>query len=115
MNKDYVKFPLPEVPSIPLKQLFPAASPETLDLIRQLFQYDPQKRVRPLHACAHPYFDELRDPSKKWVNGRELPRLFNFTEDELAGASEDLVRRLLPMALVSSSGARTPSGATLTD
>ncbi|XP_017493958.1 PREDICTED: glycogen synthase kinase-3-like, partial [Rhagoletis zephyria] len=85
MNKDYVKFNLPEVPRIPLRNLFAnnvaSISEVTLDLIGQLFQYDPQKRIRPLDACAHPYFDELRDPSKKWVNGRELPRLFNFTEE----------------------------------
>ncbi|KAH9408303.1 hypothetical protein TYRP_011975 [Tyrophagus putrescentiae] len=111
MNKDYVKFNLPEVPRIPLRNLFAnnvaSISEVTLDLIGQLFQYDPQKRIRPLDACAHPYFDELRDPSKKWVNGRELPRLFNFTEEELSGASEELVRKLIPVATVVSSAGRT--------
>lgn len=32
-----------------------------------------------LEACAHPFFDELRDPETRLPNGRELPPLFNFT------------------------------------
>ena len=33
-----------------------------------------------LQACAHTFFDELREPGTKLPNGRELPVLFNFTE-----------------------------------
>ena len=31
-------------------------------------------------ACAHTFFDELREPGTKLPSGRELPVLFNFTE-----------------------------------
>jgi len=32
-----------------------------------------------LAACAHPFFDDLRDPNACLPNGRPLPPLFNFT------------------------------------
>ena len=34
-------------------------------------------------ACAHTYFDELREPGTKLPSGRDLPPLFNFTDAEL--------------------------------
>jgi len=33
-----------------------------------------------VQACAHTFFDELREPGTKLPNGRDLPLLFNFTE-----------------------------------
>lgn len=32
-----------------------------------------------LEACAHPFFDDLRDPNACLPNGQALPPLFNFT------------------------------------
>ncbi|KAI7990516.1 Shaggy-related protein kinase GSK2 [Camellia lanceoleosa] len=32
-----------------------------------------------LEACAHPFFDDLREPTTSLPNGRSLPPLFNFT------------------------------------
>jgi len=97
MNKDYVKYELPQVQPVPMAQIFPSyTAPEALNLISQLFQYDPKKRIPPLHACAHTYFDELREPNKKWTNGRELPPLFDFTEFELTHADPPLRSRLAP-------------------
>lgn len=32
-----------------------------------------------LEACAHPFFDELRDPETRLPNGHDLPPLFNFS------------------------------------
>lgn len=31
-----------------------------------------------LDALSHPFFDELRDPNTRLLNGRFLPPLFNF-------------------------------------
>jgi hypothetical protein len=33
-----------------------------------------------LQACAHPFFNELREGNKVLPNGRDFPQLFNFTE-----------------------------------
>lgn len=75
-----------------------------------------------LEACAHPFFDDLRDPNVSLPNGRALPPLFNFTAQgrtdltlsffslistplpllmantfaELSGASTELRCRLIP-------------------
>lgn len=32
-----------------------------------------------LEACAHPFFDSLKEPNASLPNGRPLPPLFNFT------------------------------------
>ena len=32
-----------------------------------------------LEACAHPFFDELRDPNTRLPNGRPLPPLFKLS------------------------------------
>ncbi|RRT62770.1 hypothetical protein B296_00013785, partial [Ensete ventricosum] len=77
-----------------------------------------------LEACAHPFFDELRDPNTRLLNGQPLPPLFNFTSQgkimpvllfigfsrkavdksskhlnlfaELEGTSPELIQRLIP-------------------
>ena len=32
-----------------------------------------------LEACAHPFFDDLREPNACLPNGQSLPPLFDFT------------------------------------
>ncbi|CAL5416832.1 unnamed protein product [Camellia sinensis] len=42
----------------------------------------PQIKAHPWHkleACAHPFFDDLREPTTSLPNDRPLPPLFNFT------------------------------------
>ena len=34
-----------------------------------------------LDACAHPFFDELREPNARLPNGRPFPPLFNFKNE----------------------------------
>lgn len=34
-----------------------------------------------LEACAHPFFDELREPNARLPNGRPFPSLFNFKQE----------------------------------
>jgi glycogen synthase kinase 3 beta len=54
-----------------------------MDLVAKLLEYTPSQRATPLGACVHNFFEELREPSMRLPNGRELPPLFNFTEYEL--------------------------------
>ena len=51
----------------------------------RLLEYTPSARITPLQACAHTFFDELREPGTKLPNGRDLPLLFNFTEQVHTG------------------------------
>lgn len=53
---------------------------EAVELVSVLLEYTPSLRVSPLQACAHAFFDELRDPLHRLPNGRSLPPLFNFTQ-----------------------------------
>ncbi|KAG9143387.1 hypothetical protein Leryth_017775 [Lithospermum erythrorhizon] len=69
--------------------------PEAIDLASRLLQYSPSLRYTALEACAHPFFDELREPNARLPNGHPLPPLFNFKQ-ELTGASPELINRLIP-------------------
>jgi hypothetical protein len=58
-------------------------------------QYVSSKRIDPLSALAHPFFDELRLPETRLPSGDPLPPLFNFSETELASARH-LGPKLIP-------------------
>ena len=47
-------------------------------------------------VCAHPFFDELRNPGMRLPNGQHCPQLFNFRSGELEGAPPELRARILP-------------------
>lgn len=83
MNHKYSKYNFAKIDAQPLQTLFPCAPTDALDLIEKLFRYNPSQRISPIHACAHQFFDELRDPNKKWFT-HELPPLFDFSRFEFA-------------------------------
>mmetsp|Transcript_2729 Transcript_2729/g.6608 ORF Transcript_2729/g.6608 Transcript_2729/m.6608 type:complete len:449 (-) Transcript_2729:83-1429(-) len=89
MNQHYTEYKFPQIKPHPWQKVFRSlAPPEAIDLLSKLLQYDPTVRFTPLEACAHPFFDELRDPEMRLPNGRPLPPLFNFTPAELEAAGE---------------------------
>lgn len=62
------------------RQVFkPRTSPEAITLCSRLLEYTPASRLSPLEACAHAFFDELRQLNARLPSGRELPLLFNFS------------------------------------
>ncbi|KHN71344.1 Glycogen synthase kinase-3 alpha [Toxocara canis] len=92
----------------------PRTPPEAVDLVSRLLEYTPSARLSPLQACAHALFDELRQPDCKLPNGRPLPPIFDFSEQELR-IEPNLNSALLPHT-VSQGGATagmspSPSGA----
>lgn len=101
MNKDYTEFRFPHVKACSWSKIFadrkPPVTPEAIDLITQLLQYNPTKRIRPLDALAHPFFDELRDPKARLPNGKPLPNLFDFDAEELRMLSDpNLKYKIIP-------------------
>lgn len=97
MNPNYSEFKFPQIKAHPWHKVFhKRMPPEAVDLVSRLLQYSPNLRCTALEACAHPFFDDLRDPNACLPNGRQLPLLFNFTPQELAGASPELRQRLIP-------------------
>ncbi|KAM7472160.1 hypothetical protein LguiA_010343 [Lonicera macranthoides] len=97
MNPHYTEFKFPQIKAHPWHKVFHKRLPsEAVDLVSRLLQYSPKLRCTPLEACAHPFFDNLRDPNTSLPNGRPLPPLFDFTPQELDGASPELHQRLVP-------------------
>jgi len=97
MNPNYTEFKFPQIKAHPWHKIFHKSMPsEAVDLVSRMLQYSPNLRCTALEACAHSFFDDLRDPNVRLPNGQELPPLFDFTAQELAGASDELRRRLIP-------------------
>ncbi|XP_048517024.1 glycogen synthase kinase-3 beta isoform X3 [Dendroctonus ponderosae] len=85
MNPNYTEFKFPQIKSHPWQQVFRARTPpEAIELVARLLEYTPSVRITPLEACAHPFFNELREPGTRLPSGNELPPLFNFTDHELS-------------------------------
>ncbi|XP_051564548.1 glycogen synthase kinase-3 beta isoform X3 [Myxocyprinus asiaticus] len=83
MNPNYTEFKFPQIKAHPWTKVFrPRTPPEAIALCSRLLEYTPTARLTPLEACAHSFFDELRDPNVKLPNGREKPSLFNFTTQD---------------------------------
>ncbi|KAG2687903.1 hypothetical protein I3843_09G071000 [Carya illinoinensis] len=96
MNPSYTDFRFPQIKAHPWHKVFhKRMPPEAIDLASRLLQYSPSLRCTALEACAHSFFDELREPNSRLPNGRPLPPLFNFKQ-ELSGASPELINKLIP-------------------
>ncbi|XP_019433951.1 PREDICTED: shaggy-related protein kinase theta-like isoform X1 [Lupinus angustifolius] len=97
MNPNYTEFKFPQIKAHPWHKVFHKTVPsEAVDLASRMLQYAPNLRCTALEACAHPFFDDLRDPKVTLPNGRPMLTLFDFTARELAGAPDELRRRLIP-------------------
>jgi serine/threonine protein kinase len=100
MNQNYTEFKFPQIKPHSWAKVFrPRTPPEAIDLLAQLLQYTPTTRVKPLDCCAHPFFDELRDPATRYL-GRPLPPLFNFSPPEI-NVAKQLCTKLIPPHAVS--------------
>jgi len=111
MNPNYEEFQFPHIRPHPWQKVFRArTSIEAIDLVSRLLEYTPSARITPLQACAHTFFDELREPGTKLPNGREMPPLFNFTEAELK-IQPTLNSQLIPSHMASATSSQGNAGA----
>lgn len=76
------------------KRLQEKASPQCIDLLSKVLVWDPDKRIKPIDAMLHPYFDELRR-RKIMINKEQITDLHNFQPEEIAGF-ESLIKKLTP-------------------
>ncbi|RIA95764.1 Pkinase-domain-containing protein [Glomus cerebriforme] len=96
MNPNYMEHKFPQIKPHPFSKVFRARTPpEAIDLISRLLEYTPSNRLTAIQAMCHPFFDELRNPETRLPNGKELPKLFDFTAQELS-IREDLISQLVP-------------------
>ncbi|ENN80675.1 hypothetical protein YQE_02909, partial [Dendroctonus ponderosae] len=101
MNPNYTEFKFPQIKSHPWQQVFRARTPpEAIELVARLLEYTPSVRITPLEACAHPFFNELREPGTRLPSGNEFPPLFNFTGHELS-IQPSLNNILIPLGMQS--------------
>uniref|UniRef100_F1KZS4 Glycogen synthase kinase-3 beta n=1 Tax=Ascaris suum TaxID=6253 RepID=F1KZS4_ASCSU len=99
MNPNYVQLQLPFVEAVSWSRVFrPGTCAEAIELISVLLVYSPERRLKPLAACAHPFFDELRKPNRELPNGHPIPTCVDFTVDEL-GAEASLMSVLRPQSI----------------
>ncbi|MGH0130025.1 UNVERIFIED_CONTAM: hypothetical protein FKN15_041015 [Acipenser sinensis] len=111
MNPNYTEFKFPQIKAHPWTKVFrPRTPPEAIALCSHLLEYTPTARLTPLEACAHSFFDELRDPNVKLPNGREKPSLFNFTTQELT-SNPSLAAILIPAHARHQATTSTPTNA----
>jgi serine/threonine protein kinase len=98
MNPDYKEFKFPIIKPYPWVKVFKykVITDEFIDLLKELLAYEPSKRIKPLDALLHPFFDELRDEMTKLPNGDKLPELFNFSQEEI-NIDSQLVEKLRPI------------------
>lgn len=85
MNPNYTEFKFPQIPRCPWEKVFRgrAVSADALDLTSKLLEYIPTDRLSLWNAMSHPFFAEIREPGCTF-EGKPLPPLFNFTEQEQA-------------------------------
>jgi len=115
MNSTYTDYKFPPIKGHPWSKVFRNRNvpPEAIELITQLLQYTPTKRLKPLEACAHTFFDEIRDVNAVLPNGRPLPALFNFSESELRDAGQYASKLVPPHYNPSANGNNVTTTTTL--
>lgn len=64
--QDYIRS-LPIKPRVPFSSLFPRANPMAIDLLQQLLNFDPAKRITCEQALKHPYLQVWHDPADEPV------------------------------------------------
>lgn len=98
MNPQYFNFSFPTLGARSWDTVFRRnIGEDAIQLLSSFLQYDPEARIRPLEACAHRHFDELRDERIRCPDGQPLPPdLFNLTPREIRVCVPSLRDRLIP-------------------
>merc|ERR1719482_725483 len=98
MNPNYTEFKFPQIKPHPWTKVFRSrTSPDSIDLVSQLLQYEPNHRPNGVGAIAHEFFDELRDPNTRLSSSKGLPdNLCKFSAEEFALMTDDMKKKLLP-------------------
>lgn len=104
MNPNYMEHKFPQIKPHPfskvsppfcgvvtsctyVRQVFrPRTAPEAIDLVAKLLEYTPGARLSAVEAMVHSFFDELRVEGARMPNGKEFPRLFDFTREGIVSS-----------------------------
>jgi glycogen synthase kinase 3 beta len=90
-NYKYYKFPL--VKCFPLKFVFKeflnVLGNDFIDLLQKIFVYDPNKRIKPIQALCHNFFDDLRKEGVVEEQFRDL--IFTFSKEEIDNDKDNII------------------------
>ncbi|SOV75644.1 protein kinase 1, partial [Plasmodium sp. gorilla clade G3] len=101
----YKNIKFPDIKPITLEKVISHnCSKESLDLLSELLQFNPQKRIKLCHALLHNYFDDIRNLKvfQKDINIFDKYKLpyntncFNFTKEELLHFTIEERKILIP-------------------
>ncbi len=53
------------VQRVNFRNMYPDASPKSIDLMERMLQFDPRKRITVEEALQHPYLAQLHDPASE--------------------------------------------------
>ena len=67
-----------------------------IDLLSKMLVYEPDRRIRPIDALCHPWFDELRDEGLVFPHGNLMHDLFNFSDFEVKDVLSGNLDILIP-------------------
>jgi len=114
MNQQYFNFAFPSIVARSWRTVFnKTVGQDVTDLLGAFLQYDPEARVKPLEACAHHFFDDLRDERQRCPDGQPFPAdLFNLTSREQRISTQELRDRLIPAWYVAKNAAGSTTAAT---
>ena len=101
MNPQHTTFKFPSIKAHPWSKVFKGrAPPAAIDLIARWLCYEPDKRLHPLDALGHEFFDELREESCRMPGGGQCEHLFDFTAREITQMHErNVSQRIIPKHL----------------
>lgn len=85
-NEQALKFmkSMPPKPRCNLASRFPNATPEAVDLLDKMLQFDPRKRITVNQALAHPYLSTYHDPDNEPVSSKTFQADFEGYEMDKA-------------------------------
>jgi glycogen synthase kinase 3 beta len=82
MNPNYMEHKFPQIKPHPFSKVFRPRTPaDAIDLVSKLLEYTPDSRLSSVEAMCHSFFDELRQEGIRMPNGKDFPRLFDFTRE----------------------------------
>jgi serine/threonine protein kinase len=101
MNPDYKEYKFPIIKCYTWQEIFknsPRIPKDFFNLLSKILVYEPNKRIKPLEALSHSFFDELRDPKIMINQNLALPEenLFYFSTEELMVDKEKYIQKLIP-------------------
>jgi len=96
--RDYIrKMIKPGATKVPLKERFPAARPEAIDLLTKMLAFNPNNRPSAVDCLSHPYLSEYHDPEDEPESAETFEWEFEgveLTKDQVREYMLEQVRKL---------------------